>query len=105
VWVKARFEVHANQITQWKIRLQERASDVFATTAGRAKSAGPDVKELHAKIGQLAMEPLAKPQHGKLIFFAERGEKRRARAAISGTIGLSNRASLELARRTLPNAL
>jgi transposase len=50
------FEVHVNQITQWKSQLQERASDVFATAAERNESAGPDVKELHAKIGQLAME-------------------------------------------------
>jgi transposase len=50
------FEVHANQITQWKSQLQERASDVFATAAERSESAGPDVKTLHAKIGQLAME-------------------------------------------------
>jgi transposase len=50
------FEVHANQITQWKSQLQERASDVFATAAERNESAGVEVKELHAKIGQLAME-------------------------------------------------
>lgn len=50
------FEVHVNQITQWKSQLQERASDVFATVAERSESTGPDVKELHAKIGQLAME-------------------------------------------------
>lgn len=50
------FEVHANQITQWKSQLQERASDVFATAAERRESAGPDVKELHAKTDPLAME-------------------------------------------------
>lgn len=50
------FEIHANQITQWKSQLQERASEVFATAAERSASTGPDVKELHAKIGQLAME-------------------------------------------------
>lgn len=50
------FEVHVNQITQWKSQLQERASDVFATAAERSESTGPDMKELHAKIGQLAME-------------------------------------------------
>ena len=50
------FEVHAHPITPWKSPLQERASAVFATAAERSESAGPDVKELHAKIGQLAME-------------------------------------------------
>jgi hypothetical protein len=41
---------------QWNSQLQERASDVFATAAERGESAGPDVKELHAKIAQLALE-------------------------------------------------
>jgi transposase len=50
------FEVHVNQIAQWRSQLQERASDVFATAAERSESTGPEVKELHAKIGQLAME-------------------------------------------------
>ena len=50
------FAIHANQITQWKSQLQERASAVFATAAERSESAGPEVKVLHAKIGQLAME-------------------------------------------------
>ena len=49
-------QVHVNQITQWKAQLLERANEVFATAAERSEAAGPDVKELHAKIGQLAME-------------------------------------------------
>ena len=49
------FAIHANQITQWKSQLQERASTVFATAAERSESAGPDVKELHAKIGELTL--------------------------------------------------
>ena len=49
------FDVHPNQIVQWKTQLQERATDLFATESDRA-TATPDVKALHAKIGQLAME-------------------------------------------------
>ena len=50
------FAIHANPITQWKSQLQEPASVLFATATERSESARPDVKELHAKIGQLAME-------------------------------------------------
>jgi transposase len=50
------FDVHVNQITQWKSQLLARASDVFATATERSETAGPSMKELHAKIGQLAME-------------------------------------------------
>jgi transposase len=56
VELSQQFDVHVNQITQWKSLLLERASEVFATAAERRESTGPSVKELHAKIGQLAME-------------------------------------------------
>jgi hypothetical protein len=40
---------------QWKTQLLERAGDVFEGGEG-SKSVGPDFKELHAKIGQQALE-------------------------------------------------
>jgi transposase len=50
-----RFDVHPNQITQWKTQLLERASHVF-DGAGPSAEPGPDIKTLHAKIGQLSLE-------------------------------------------------
>jgi transposase len=51
----ARFDVHPNQITQWKADLLRRAAEVFASAADKREQ-GPDIKLLHAKIGQLALE-------------------------------------------------
>jgi transposase-like protein len=49
------YRVHPNQIGQWRSELLERAAEVFATAAEK-RDAGPDIKTLHAKIGQLALE-------------------------------------------------
>jgi transposase len=51
------FDVHPNQITQWKTQLQESAANVFGPGGGGGPAApAVDVKALHAKIGELTLE-------------------------------------------------
>ncbi|WP_181964908.1 IS3-like element ISKpn11 family transposase, partial [Klebsiella pneumoniae] len=57
VELSQQFDVHANQIKQWKDQLLDGATGVFGDEA-KAEPAGPtvDVKTLHAKIGELTLE-------------------------------------------------
>jgi transposase-like protein len=50
----AQFEVHANQITDWKRQLHENAATVFGER--REKEKEPDIQRMQAKIGQLTLE-------------------------------------------------
>ena len=51
-----RFDVHPNQVKQWKQQLSEQATEVFGAGEDTRKLNEADVDRLHAKIGQLALE-------------------------------------------------
>ncbi|MEJ1336286.1 MAG: transposase [Candidatus Sedimenticola sp. (ex Thyasira tokunagai)] len=50
------FDVHPNQITEWRRQLIGNADQVFVRSEKQAEESEHKIKELHAKIGQLTME-------------------------------------------------
>ena len=55
--IAEQFDVHPNQVTSWKAQLEGGAADVFGAGGGTAAAApAVDVKQLHAKIGELILE-------------------------------------------------
>jgi len=51
-----RFDVHPNQVKQWKEQLVSQASAVFGDGEAARRQSEVDVEKLHAKIGQLTLE-------------------------------------------------
>ena len=51
-----RFDAHPNQITQWRGQLVEGAAGVWGRDKTEAAGPAVDLKALHAKIGELALE-------------------------------------------------
>jgi transposase len=55
--IAARFSIHPNQVSEWKKQALEGLADIFEGKAGRNDAAHEaQIKELHAKIGQLTVE-------------------------------------------------
>ena len=50
------FDVHANQIVEWKQQMVDRAAEVFGGGPASKPPAQPDINVLHAKIGPLTLE-------------------------------------------------
>jgi len=54
--IAAKHQVHPNQVSQWKRQAMEGMADVFARGGKSDAPSEAEVKELHAKIGRLAVE-------------------------------------------------
>jgi transposase len=52
----AQHDVHANQITSWKNELLSRAAEIFGSGSSAQPESQEKIRELHAKIGELAVE-------------------------------------------------
>jgi transposase len=63
----SRYEVHPNQVKEWKKILERDAEELFSRkNAKKSPKAEKEVRELHTKIGELTVE----------VDFLERGLKR-----------------------------
>ena len=51
-----KFDVHANQVTEWKKQLLSSTPEVFGSTINSKEESEEKVQAVHVKIGQLTME-------------------------------------------------
>ncbi len=54
--IAAKHQVHPNQVSTWKRQAVEGKSDVFSRGGKSSAPTEAEIKELHAKIGRLAVE-------------------------------------------------
>lgn len=55
--IATRFSIHPNQVSEWKKQVLEGLADIFEGKHGRNDIAHEaQIKDLHAKIGQLTVE-------------------------------------------------
>ena len=54
--IAAQRQLHPTQLSRWKRQAIEGMADVFSDKVKKAENSDGEIKELHAKIGQLAVE-------------------------------------------------
>lgn len=54
--IAAKRQLHPTQITTWKKQAQDGLASLFSDKAKKAENKESEIKDLHAKIGQLTIE-------------------------------------------------
>ncbi len=54
--ISAKHKIHPTQVTTWQRQAIDRLTGVFSDKVRKAEDTEAEVKELHAKIGKLAVE-------------------------------------------------
>ncbi len=54
--IAEQYDIHPNQVQTWRHQLLDQAADLFASKASKRKVQADEIRDLHAKIGQLTVE-------------------------------------------------